>query len=109
MLRLNVQKNWNNNLYCDYFGMFRLRDDEKHKEGQNYSICLMDGETEMFTKTFRLHLILNTSFETFTDAMAMTGLGMTKEKAKGTLYNMYKNKVEDIKKANFSFLIFGKP
>lgn len=105
---IKFQTNSNKKLGCDYFTTLRLANPAKYKTGNVHKVLLMEkgiwrdyGTAEITcVRILRIHQL--NEFICGLD----TGYGI--DETKNILYAMYKERVEDLNKAEFNLVLYRK-
>lgn len=96
-------QNWNNKLDCNQFSTIRLRNDLLNVVG-DVAMC------KYKEKSFKVQVVYisHFPFRKLNDGITRIDMDLPLDKARTVLERMYSNKVKDLNRQEFSFIILKK-
>lgn len=108
METLSFSQNWNKKLDCDLFSTIRRWNPAIHYEGREVSIYDNTSKPGRFKGRGRYVLVTEFKLHQLKPAVAMLDTGYSLEETKNIIRTMYRNKVPDVERESFAYIIVQK-
>lgn len=105
---LKFSTNWNKKLDCDVFSTIRLWNPAVHYVGREVSIYDNSGSTGKFKGRGRYELVSEIKLHQLKPAAAILDTGYPLPETLNLIRAMYRNKIADVDKASFAYIIVRK-